>query len=198
MFFKSRKLHSVRTAGDPVLSAIALPVKEVTAEIRELAAAMTETLDLFDGIGLAAPQVGVSLRLVVLGVPFPKEKNAVLSPGEKELLPRMPLVLVNPEITASTPEVSEHEEGCLSVPDIWATVVRPSGVHLRSQTLDGGIIDCDCGGLLARCIQHELDHLDGLLFTDRLNPAERQRIGGELERLIASGERTGFRRVRRK
>ncbi len=197
MLFKSRKLHVVRTAGDPVLAGAAAPVAEVTGEVRELAAAMLETLDIFDGIGLAAPQVGVASRLVVLKVPA-REKGAKLSSGEAQLLPRMPLVLVNPEIVASSSEVAEREEGCLSVPDIWAKVVRPAEVTLRAHTLDGELIECECGGLLARCLQHEIDHLDGILFTDRLAPAEHQRISAELERLVESGARTDYRRVRRR
>ena len=193
MFFRSKRRYVVRTLGDETLRAKAAPVI-VTEKIRELAAEMVETMRAFDGIGLAAPQVGEPLRLVVLGVPL-EAMSPEPSPGELELLPRMPLVLVNPEIVAAAEELDVRDEGCLSVPDLFAPVVRPRTVVLRSETLDGEVIALECGGLLGRCIQHELDHLDGKLFTDRLQPEVRKEVEQDLHRLKLFGARHHYQRV---
>ena len=95
-------------------------------------------------------------------------------------------------------QVNEREEGCLSVPDIYAPVVRPDTVVFRAQTLDGEFIEYECGGLLGRCIQHELDHLDGILFTDRLAPEAERRIRGDLNRLKSIGQSCNYRRISKK
>ena len=190
---KIRIKHPVRTFGAPVLRERAQAIPAITAEIRELAADMTRAMHLYNGVGIAAPQVGVSKRLVVFDVPFPEDRDD-LSPGEEALLPLMPLAVVNPEIVASSSALSEHDEGCLSVPGIFAPVVRPERVVLRAMLLDGGVIEYECGGLLGRCVQHELDHLDGTLFTDRVAPAARQNIEGQLDQLEASGKKRNFRR----
>ena len=147
----------------------------------------------FDGIGLAAPQYGKSLRLVVFDVP---KQNSTGTPGEEYLLPKMPLAVINPEIIARSAQVTEREEGCLSVPGIYAPVVRPSSVVFRAQTLDGEFLEFECGGLLGRCIQHELDHLDGFLFTDRLSPDAERAIRGDLNRLKSAGQNRNYRRIK--
>ena len=190
---KFRKHLDVRTVGDKVLRRKAEAVPAVTAEIRALAETMNRAMQKFDGIGIAAPQVGVSLRVVVFDVPFPEDKRD-LSPGEAALLPLMPLAVVNPEIVSASSTVCEQEEGCLSVPKIFATVVRPERVVFRAMLLDGMTIEYECGGLLGRCIQHELDHLEGMLFTDRVSPAEAQKIAHELEQLEEYGRQHDFRR----
>ena len=165
---KPRFKHPVRTFGDPVLRERAQAIPAITSEIRELAADMTRAMRFYDGVGIAAPQVGVSKRLVVFDVPFPEEPED-LSPGEEALLPLMPLAVVNPEIVAASSTLSEHDEGCLSVPGVFAPVVRPERVVLRAMLLDGSVVECECGGLLGRCVQHELDHLDGTLYVDRMH-----------------------------
>ena len=190
---KFRKNIDVRTFGDQALRRKTDAVPAVTAEIRALAEAMNRAMQKYDGIGIAAPQVGVSLRLVVFDVPFPEDKRD-LSPGEAALLPLMPLAVVNPEIVSASDAVCEHEEGCLSVPGIFAPVVRPERVVFRAMLLDGMTIEYECGGLLGRCIQHELDHLEGMLFTDRVAPAEAQKIARELDRLEKYGKAHDFRR----
>ena len=190
---KFRKRLDVRTFGDEVLRRKAEAVPVVTAEIRNLAEAMNRAMQECDGVGIAAPQVGVSLRLVVFDVPFPEDRKD-LSPGEAALLPLMPLAVVNPEIVAVSKTVCEHEEGCLSVPKIFAPVVRPERVVFRAMLLDGMTIEYECGGLLGRCIQHELDHLEGTLFTDRVAPAEAQKIQDQLDRLEEYGKKHNFRR----
>jgi len=185
----------VYTAGAAVLKKTAEPVVAVNDEIRQYAADMLQAIRVFDGIGLAAPQYGLSLRMVVFDVPG---NNRSGTPGEEYLLPRMPLTVINPEIIARSSEVDEREEGCLSVPGIYAPVVRPSRVIFRAQTLEGEFFELECGGLLGRCIQHELDHLDGMLFTDRLSPEVERRIRGDLKRLESAGQSRNYRRISKK
>ena len=197
MFFKNKKRYVVHTVGDPVLREKAKPVAAVTPEIRQLAASMIESMQAFEGIGLAAPQAGESLRLVVFDVPL-ESMGDTPSTGERLLLPKMPLAVVNPEIVASSEDLTSHDEGCLSLPDLFAPVVRPASVVFRAQTLDGEWIECECGGLLGRCIQHELDHLDGTLFIDRLTPEAARTVERELKQLIRFGERHHFHRVKGK
>ena len=190
---KFKKSLDVRTFGDKVLRGKAEAIPAITSEIRALAETMNRAMQKYDGIGIAAPQVGVALRLVVFDVPFPEDRRD-LSPGEAALLPLMPLAVVNPEIVSTSSAVCEQEEGCLSVPKIFATVVRPERVVFRAMLLDGMTIEYECGGLLGRCIQHELDHLEGMLFTDRVSPAEAQKIARALEQLEEYGRQHNFRR----
>jgi len=196
---KAKKRYEVRTAGDRVLSATAAPVAAVTPEICRLAENMILCMDAFDGIGLAAPQYGESLRLIVVDVPLPDEGAAgELTEFEARMYDAMPVALVNPEVTGRSDAVCEREEGCLSVPQIWAPVVRPERIAFRAQLLDGSVVEGECGGLLARCLQHETDHLDGVLFTDRLSPDAGERIAGQMKRLLEAGSRCNYRRVTRK
>ena len=147
----------------------------------------------FDGIGLAAPQIGISKQLVVLGVPDnPEQTNKSI--GEVMLLDKMPLVLVNPEITAYGNDLCDYDEGCLSVPGIYGNVVRPYTIKLKAQDLQGNYFEYECGGLLGRCIQHELDHLDGKLFVDRMSDEEREKIEFKLFRLKKNGKRKEYNR----
>ena len=149
----------VRRYGDPVLRRRAVPVGEVTPQIRRLVEDMTETMYDEVGIGLAAPQIGHSLRLLVVG---DEEGRGVQA-------------LVNPVITESGGTVTA-EEGCLSLPGIFADVTRAQWVKLEAQDLEGGPIALTARGLRARVFQHEIDHLDGVLFIDRLDPVTRDRI----------------------
>lgn len=196
MIFKARRQISVRTVGDPVLSKTAAPILSVTPETVQLANEMLEALRVFNGIGIAAPQYGVSLRLVVLDVPE-ESMEEVPSPGEEALLPRMPLALVNPEILSYSTALVTHDEGCLSVPDLFAPVTRPQKVVFRAQTLEGEVLEYECGGLLGRCIQHELDHLEGKLFIDRLSPETARETAGEVKRLLRNGAKHDFLRTRK-
>ena len=191
IFKKKGKSYTVCTIGAPVLREIAAPVAVVDESVRQLANEMLGAMRFFNGIGLAAPQYGKSLRLVVIDVPSGNESG---SPGEALLLPKMPLTLINPEIVFSSSECDEKDEGCLSVPGLYAPVCRPSRVVLRTQILDGDFIEIECGGLLGRCIQHELDHLDGKLFTDRLSPQVTRAVRGDIDRLKRIGQSQNFRR----
>ena len=189
MFFRTKKIYSVNTYGAEILKKPSDEIKDVTPEIREIAEEMIQALQLFDGIGLAGPQYGVDKRIVILDVP---PESAAISPGEALLLPRMPMAIINPEIIASGKTTEAADEGCLSVPEIYAPVERASFVQFRAQTIDGELIECECGGLLARCIQHEVDHLNGVLFVDRLTEEAFNVIESKLKKLKKSGSKKDF------
>ena len=150
---------TVRKYGDPILRRRAEPVSEVTPEIRAILHDMIDTMYCEVGVGLAAPQVGISLRLMVVD----DEKG------------RGPRALVNPEIVDQGGRVVA-EEGCLSIPGIFAPVARAEWVRLAAQDEEGQPVTVETKGLYARVIQHEMDHLDGVLFIDRLDPVRRDRI----------------------
>ena len=155
----------VRKYGDPVLRKRAEPVKDVTPDVRRMVEDMFETMYDEVGIGLAAPQVGISLRLMVVG-----DDNG-----------RTPRALVNPVIAERGGEVTA-EEGCLSLPGIFAPVTRSEWVRLEAQDLEGQPVSIRAKGLTARVFQHEMDHLDGVLFIDRLDPMSRDRIKRKIKK----------------
>ena len=152
---------------DPRLRTIAQPVKQVDAAIRQLAADMLDTMYAAPGIGLAASQVDQHIHLIVMDL---SEDNT------------QPLVFVNPTITALTTDTAPYEEGCLSVPEVYDRVERPAQVRIDALDLDGKPFSIDADGLLAVCIQHEMDHLDGKLFVDYLSPLKRQRIRDKMSK----------------
>ncbi|ROU02724.1 peptide deformylase [Histidinibacterium lentulum] len=156
---------------DPRLKAVAEPVGAITDEIRQLGADMLETMYDAPGIGLAAPQVGVLQRVLVMDC------------VKDETQPPRPMVLVNPEITWSSEEVSTYEEGCLSIPEQYADVERPAEVDVRWTALDGSEQSERFAGLWATCVQHEIDHLNGRLFIDYLKPLRRQMITRKMVKL---------------
>jgi len=160
-------LLEILQAPHPVLKAKAAPVAQVDDRLRQLAADMFETMYKAPGIGLAAPQVGIAERLVVLDV----------AEGEE----RRPMVLVNPEILWKSGERGTAEEGCLSLPGQFADVTRPLAVKVRFLDEQGEARELEAEGLLARCVQHEIDHLDGVLFVDHLSALKRNMI---MRRLI--------------
>ena len=183
--FKFGKMKSLtmKYLGEPCLHQKAARIEEITDDIRSLGEAMLEVMYKQNGVGLAAPQVGISLRLVTLDVPEPKEPGMPLSPGERELLPQMPLVLVNPEIESFSAVTEVGEEGCLSVPKLYAPVERPVSVVLKTTLLDGRQIRVDCGGFLARALQHELDHLDGVVYVQRVKDPDYAEILPQLQKI---------------
>ncbi|WP_026472267.1 peptide deformylase [Alkanindiges illinoisensis] len=146
---------------DPRLRTKAKPVDVVDDQIRTLAADMLETMYAAPGIGLAASQVDRHIQLIVMDLS--EEKN-------------QPMVFINPKITPLTEDTQPYEEGCLSVPQIFDKVERPARVKIEALDLDGKTFTLEADGLLAVCIQHEMDHLDGKLFVDYLSPLKRQRI----------------------
>jgi peptide deformylase len=181
-----KKIEKVRVYGDPFLAKKAEEVKAVDDKTLKFAEVLINTMIEFDGVGLASTQVGVGLRIIALGVPVPKDENGnpiISSPGEAILLNRMPLVLINPEIISFGPNKSVKDEGCLSVPEIYAPVSRPSTVVFQAQILGAESFTLECGGLLARAIQHEVDHLNGILFVDRLTKEDFEKIENVLGKL---------------
>ncbi|HPU86278.1 MAG TPA: peptide deformylase [Candidatus Latescibacteria bacterium] len=165
-------LLPIRIYGDPVLRRVAEPVREFTRELQTLATDMIETMYAEPGVGLAAPQVGVSIRMIVIDPTAGDEKGKAFA-------------LINPVVTRS----GEHvviEEGCLSVPDIRADVVRPERVSVDYQTIAGEPAHLDADDMVARIIQHEYDHLDGILFVDRISPVRRQLLRKQLKALAKS------------
>ena len=154
-------VRRVRLLGDPVLRAPANAVAEVTDGVRRLIDDMFETMYTEDGVGLAAPQVGVGERIVVID---PREEGTG------------PLALVNPVILETGDELDRGEEGCLSIPGLKEIVERPSTVVIEAVGRNGEPVRIDAGGLLARILQHEVDHLDGILFLDRVSPLKRRML----------------------
>ena len=154
-------LRPVLQFPDKRLREVAAPIEVVTDEIRELARDMLDVMYDEPGIGLAAPQLGVSVRLVVVDVAWTEEEGA-----------RNPRILVNPEIVHAEGNLSWNE-GCLSVPDFQADVERAERVRLRATDLDGKALEIDASELEAVCFQHEIDHLDGVLFIDRISRLKR-------------------------
>jgi peptide deformylase len=150
-------------APNPVLKAKARPVAAQDADlVRELVPRMFATMYRAPGIGLAAPQIGQSIRLAVVD----------LQPDDKPT----PIVLVNPEIVAVSEELATREEGCLSLPGQYADVTRPARVKMRYLDLEGARREIEAEGLLGACLQHELDHLDGVLFVDHVSSLKRNMI----------------------
>jgi len=194
MLFRNKTRHVVRTLGDGVLRTAARPVAAIDDDVRLLAARMIGAMQAFEGVGLAAPQVGESVRLVTLGIPV-ETMGENPPPGEIELLGQMPMAIVNSEIVSVSAEMAIRDEGCLSVPDIFAPVVRPKTVVVRFLTLDGAPVIIECGGLLGRCVQHEIDHLDGHLFIDRVDAEDLAEIADDLRKLEKYGSKHHYQRV---
>jgi len=170
--------------GDPILRAKGKPIENIDDRIRELAANMIETMHAANGVGLAAQQVGEPLQLTVLDVSLVEDRPSSLKLDGKDVDPKaaMPLVLINPEIELrGTTEVGI--EGCLSFPEITGNIERAKSVILRAQTLEGGTFQIEASGFLARAIQHEGDHLNGILFIDRMNSAAKAALSSRLKRL---------------
>jgi len=160
---------SVCIYGNPVLRKKAQPVAEVTAEIRALADRMFGIMYAEEGIGLAAEQVGHTEAIFVLDVPSDADKNEKGLPNNPGV--KMPQAFINPEIIGASEEMSVAEEGCLSFPKLYVPVRRPSEVVLRYLDRDGNPQVVNAKGLLARAIQHELDHLNGVLLVDHMTPS---------------------------
>ncbi len=170
--------------GDPILRAKGKPIENIDDRIRELAANMIETMHAANGVGLAAQQIGETLQLTVLDVSLVEDRPSTLKLDGKDVDPKaaMPLVLINPEIELrGANEVGV--EGCLSFPEITGDIDRAKSVIVRAQTLEGRTIEIEASGFLARAIQHEVDHLNGILFIDRMNSAAKAALSSRLKRL---------------
>lgn len=175
--------------GDPVLQTKGKAIGEVSDAIKQLAADMIETMYAANGIGLAAQQIGLPLQLAVVDVaPIQQDRPSTLLVEGKEadLAEWMPLVLINPRLELGL-EKDTASEGCLSFPDFHGDVPRSSRIKVRAQTLDGGHVEFEAAGMLARAIQHEVDHLQGVLFVSRMNSATKASLSGRLKRLHREG-----------
>jgi len=156
-------LRPILTAPDPRLKAISKPVAGVDDELRALMDDMLETMYEAPGIGLAAIQVGVAKRVIVMDIAGKDEQPA-------------PQFFVNPEITWKSDEIAFYEEGCLSVPEMYEDVQRPARIKARWLDYHGNLVEVEADGMLATCLQHEMDHLEGVLFIDHLSKLKRDII----------------------
>lgn len=161
---------SIVTYPDPVLKRRAEAVPAVDDDVRAVAERMIELMDQAEGIGLAAPQVALPWRLFVCHVPEHEERSASETPPSAT---RAPLVCINPVLSDPSEALEPFDEGCLSLPEITGTVRRPTEITLTATGLDGETFTIRAGGLLARCFQHENDHLDGVLIIDRMQQLAR-------------------------
>jgi peptide deformylase len=148
---------------DPRLRLVSKPVAKIDDEVRKLVADMFETMYAAPGIGLAAIQVGVPQRVVTLDLAKKDE-------------PKQPQVIINPELLWTSEERSTYEEGCLSIPEFYEEVERPAQVKVRYTDLDGQVREVEANALLATCLQHEIDHLNGILFIDHISKLKRDRV----------------------
>jgi peptide deformylase len=162
---------------DPRLRLKSEPVGAVSAEVRAVVQDMLDTMYDAPGVGLAAIQIGVPKRIVTMDV----------SKSETE---RNPLVLINPEVIWASDETRAYEEGCLSIPEYYEEVERPERVRFRYMTLDGETVEADADGLMATCVQHEIDHLNGVLFIDHISKLKRDRVTKRFAK-VAKREGTG-------
>ncbi|HKV23857.1 MAG TPA: peptide deformylase [Candidatus Acidoferrum sp.] len=170
----THKLYKIVKYGDPILEKAAAPVKKFDAELEQLTEDMFASMYAAQGVGLAAPQIGLGLRLSVIDVTTGKN-------------PEAKIVIINPEITHAEGEVRE-EEGCLSIPGFRGYVVRPQFVTVRAQNVKGEIFEIRGENLLARAFCHEIDHLDGILFIQRLSMLKRDLIKRKIKKLKKQGE----------
>ena len=173
--------------GHPVLRRKGARIESVTQEIRQLIADMFETMAASKGIGLAAQQVGQALQLTVLDLRVVTDRPATLELKGKpaDVNEFMPLVLINPQVKP-VGEAVAGPEGCLSFPEIYADISRPESVDVTAQNEKGKPIEFRCGGLLARAVQHEVDHLNGILFIDRMDRKTKAELRDELDALQAT------------
>jgi len=170
------------TFGDPVLRVRATPVSRVTVEYKLLVDGMMDSMHAAEGVGLAAQQVGRTVSLCVIDIPpeldVAEEGGPRLNPGIE-----MPLVMFNPKLVLRGDEALRRDEGCLSFPGIHTAVQRSAEVDVSFVDWKGEMKILHCRGLLARAVQHELDHLDGVLLVDRMSPVKKISMAGKLKRL---------------
>jgi peptide deformylase len=181
---------AIRRYGDPALRAKGKRVTEIDGAIRELADNMLETMRGANGIGLAAQQVGQALQLTVVDISAVEDRPSSMAWNGQEVDPKkqMPLILLNPQIETG-PEKQIAAEGCLSFPEISAEIERAEWAKVQAQTLTGETVEIEATGLLARALQHEIDHLNGILFIDRMSSAAKASLRSRLKRLQKETQR---------
>ena len=182
-------IREILEVPDPRLKIVSSPVTEFDEDLKTLVADMFETMYDAPGIGLAAIQIGVPKRVLVIDLQ-PEDEDAEPVPCNHDghahhhrPTRKEPRVFVNPEILDPAPELATYQEGCLSVPDIYADVDRPATCRVRYQDLEGNFHEEQLDGLMATCIQHEMDHLEGILFIDHLSRLKRQMVLKKLQKL---------------
>jgi len=175
---------SILQYGDPILRTKGKPIDKIDPRIRELAQNMVETMHAANGVGLAAQQIGEALQLTVLDVSEVEDRPSTMKLNGESIDPKiaMPLVLINPQIDLGA-ETEKGTEGCLSFPEITGEIVRAKSITVRAQNLDGEPIEIEMTGFLARAVQHEVDHLNGILFIDRMSTAAKISLSSKLKRL---------------
>ena len=175
---------SILQYGDPILRTKGKPIDKIDPRIRELAQNMVETMHAANGVGLAAQQIGEALQLTVLDVSEVEDRPSTMKLNGESIDPKiaMPLVLINPQIDLGA-ETEKGTEGCLSFPEITGEIVRAKSITVRAQNLDGEPIEIETTGFLARAVQHEVDHLNGILFIDRMSTAAKISLSSTLKRL---------------
>ena len=180
-------LLDVLKYGHPVLRKKGARIEAVTADVKKLVADMFEAMEAKHGVGLAAQQVGHPLQVTVIDVREAKDRPSWLELDGKpaDVNEIMPLVLINPEITP-TGEPATGPEGCLSFPEIFAEITRPESVTVKALNAKGKPVEFRCGGLLARVVQHEVDHLNGILFIDRMDRKTKDELRSQLDELQAA------------
>lgn len=178
-------LREIVLYGDPVLRQKCRPVAAITPDLIALATDMLETMEAAHGVGLAAPQIGLDLQFAVIDVTDTKEPLTFLRVDGKEtpMEEIMPLVFMNPSLSFPVKDKSVMNEGCLSFPDVRAEVTRPEVVRAKLTLLDGRTVEIETDGLLSRAIQHETDHLFGVLFIDRISPAGKLALKRKIQRM---------------
>ena len=171
--------------GNPVLRQKGEPVECITPELTQLIENMFDTMEEYRGIGLAAQQIGQAIQLTVIDIRAVEDRPSTLELNGEESDPHsiMPLVLLNPEIEHLGPEET-GPEGCLSFPEIYGDISRPGRIRIKARNVKGKLTDFICGGLLSRCIQHETDHLHGILFIDRMDRETKTELKEKLDELL--------------
>jgi peptide deformylase len=168
-------IHTILSIPNPVLKLVSEPVTAFDAALQTLVNDMLETMYDAPGIGLAAIQIGVAKRLLVIDLAKEEETKA-------------PMVFANPELISVSDELSIYEEGCLSIPDYYESVERPASIKIKYQDEKGETREMDADGLLATCLQHELDHLNGVLFIDHISKLKRSRVITKFTKAAKRGE----------
>jgi peptide deformylase len=171
------KILPIRIYGDPVLRRKAEQIKDIDGEVAGLAEQMIASLQKARGLGLAAPQVGRSRAMCIINLPALDEKH------------KKPLVLINPQVVMEQDRII-YQEGCLSFPGLYAEIERPAKVGVKGLDLDGKELEYQADEFLARVFQHEIDHLNGVLFIDRLSPIKRQLLKKQLRELSLKSKET--------
>jgi peptide deformylase len=170
--------------GHPALRAKGRRIEEIDDEIRQLVEDMIETMIDADGVGLAAQQIGLPLQLCVVDVIGVNHRSSAMRIAGQQVEPsdHMPLILINPEIKPYG-NADTGVEGCLSFPGVSTDITRPYSVHVKARTFDDSLIEFEADGLLARAVQHEYDHLQGILFIDHLEADQRRKLDPKIEAL---------------